>query len=292
LIFSFSEKQKICITLICIVLGVFVPSSILWIIAGVHVLTIGVIHGANDLYIATKTVNTVKKWSFKSFFGIYILFVLLMVFGLYKLPLWALLLFVLVSAFHFGEQQWHLSSYISSLKLNLFYFAYGLFLFALLFYLHTDQTITIISDIAGIQLSNSIFFILIICSGVAALIFLGWNINQLKHQLLVQCIALALFLVLFSTTSLLWSFSVYFVLWHSIPSLSEQAQVLYPHVDRPIATFVRMAFPYWLLAMIGFGLAIYFFSENTSSLVSLFFAFLAAITIPHVAVIFWMHQKK
>lgn len=266
--------------------------SILWVVATINVLTIGIIHGANDLYLLAKTVNSLQKTSFILLFASYVLLVVVMVFGLYKLPIWSLLLFVLISAFHFGEQQWHLSSYISSLKLNLFYFAYGLFLFSLLFYFHLDQTSSIINDLAQIQLSDKLFFWLFVFSGIASLVLMILNVRQLKHQLLFQLIAIMLFLLLFNTTSLLWSFSVYFVIWHSIPSLREQAQILYPDHNKPNVKFIQLAFPYWLLALLGFAVAIYFFSESTFSLVSLFFAFLAAITIPHVLVIFWMHQKK
>ena len=266
--------------------------SILWVVATINVLTIGIIHGANDLYLLAKTVNSLQKTSFILLFTSYVLLVVVMVFGLYKLPIWSLLLFVLISAFHFGEQQWHLSSYISSLKLNLFYFAYGLFLFSLLFYFHLDQTSSTIYEIASIQLPSTVFIFLLTFSGSCTLILLLFNFKQLKDKLLFQFFALILFMILFKTTSLLWSFSVYFVLWHSLPSLHEQAKLLYPSNKKPITKFVRMALPYWLLAMVGFAVAIYFFSESTFSLVSLFFAFLAAITIPHVVIIFWMHQKK
>jgi hypothetical protein len=44
--------------------------------------------------------------------------------------------------------------------------------------------------------------------------------------------------------------------------------------------------------MTGLAVASTFFRENTASLLALFFGFLAAITIPHVGVIFWMHQKN
>ena len=286
------ELQKLGITLVCTVLGLVLSASFLWVLAAVNVLIIGIIHGANDLYIISKYSKTTKKRQFGYLFVSYVFFVFVMVLALYNVPQLALLLFVLVSSFHFGEQQWHKSSLVKSIKLHLFYVAYGAFLFSLLFYTHQNQTISIIQEISGIQVAPSIFLLMLICSCVCVIFFGVLNIKQIKSQLFFQSLTLIAFLVLFTQTSLLWSFSVYFVLWHSIPSLKEQADVLYPNDVSPLNKYFKMAFPYWILSLTGLAVASIFFRENTASLLALFFGFLAAITIPHVGVIFWMHQKN
>lgn len=288
------ESQKIAITLICTVLGVLLPNTFLWIFAAVNVLTIGIIHGANDLFILSKASKTAKKYQFGYLFIIYVFFVLIMVFALYSIPQWAILLFVLVSAYHFGEQQWHTSHTNNSLILYLFYAVYGMFLFALLFYTHIDYTISIINDITNIFLVEHVFSSFLIASTLLVLFFVVLNYKQLKSQLLFQLLALFSIALLFSQTSLLWSFSVYFVLWHSIPSLKEQARELFSNKSKPIQSFLKLALPYWILAMIGFGLALalLFYKDNMDTLIAVFFSFLAAITIPHVFVIFRMYQKK
>jgi len=284
--------QKIAITLICTVLGFVLPLSFLWILAAANVLTVGIIHGSNDLYILSKAVKTSKKLPFGYLFGSYVLFVLVMIFALYRISHWALLLFVLVSAYHFGEQQWHKSYIVNSIKLYLFYAAYGMFLFALLFYTHLDLTIQIIFDIAAITITPQFFILLLIVSFVFSFVLLILNFRKLKNQLLFQLVALLALIFLFSQTSLLWSFSVYFVLWHSFPSLKEQAEELFPKSKKPIQSYIRLALPYWILAMIGFGVALLLYIDNIDSLLSIFFSFLAAITLPHVFVIFKMRQKN
>lgn len=289
---SNNEHKKILITLICMLLGALLPKSILWAFAAINVLTIGIIHGANDLFILSKYIKTPKKRQFSYLFGSYVIFVLAMVFALFHVPQWSLLLFVMVSAFHFGEQQWHKSYYTNATLTNLFYAFYGLFLFALLFCTHLEETIEIIHDISSIFLPVSFFWVLLGISFFATLVLLILNLNKFRHQLLFQFLALLVLSLLFFQTSLLWSFSVYFVLWHSLPSLNEQAQVLYPSAKKPAQVYIRFALPYWILAMAGFGVALFFYKENTDSLISLFFSFLAAITLPHVFVIFRMHQKK
>ena len=286
------ERQKIGITLICTLLGLVLPTSFLWVLAAINVLIIGIIHGANDLYIISKYSKTTKKRQFGYLFVSYVFFVLIMVLALYNVPQFALLLFVLASSFHFGEQQWHKNSIVKSAKLHLFYIVYGIFLFSLLFFTHQDQTLSIVQEISGLQIAPQILLYMLIGSAVATVFFVTLNINQLKSQFLFQFLALIVLVLLFTQTSLLWSFSVYFVLWHSIPSLKEQADVLYPDEAKPIYKYFRLALPYWILSLVGFGVALIFFRENSASLLSLFFGFLAAITIPHVGVIFWMHQKN
>lgn len=286
------ESQKIGITLICTLLGLTMPASFLWGIAAINVLTIGVIHGANDLYILSGFKKSPIKSQFGYLFFSYIFFVFIMVLALFHVPQLALLLFVLVSSFHFGEQQWHKNTFVNLSKLHLFYLAYGAFLFSLLFYTHQDQTLSIIQQISGLQIDPNAILYSLIASFLATIFFGVLNLGQLKPQLLFQLVALFALILLFTQTSLLWSFSVYFVLWHSIPSLKEQANVLYPNDLKPIRKYIKLALPYWFLSLIGFAIALYFFNDNTASMLALFFGFLAAITIPHVGVIFWMHQKN
>jgi len=286
------EGQKIAITLICTLLGLVLPTSFLWVLAAINVLTIGIIHGANDVYILLKNKENTKKRQFNYLFISYVFFVLMMILALYNVPQLALLLFVLVSSFHFGEQQWHKSSFINSTKLHVFYMSYGALLFSLLFFSPQDQTLSIIQEISGLQIAPNMLLFLLMGSIVTTIALAVLNIDQLKSELVFQLMALGAIVLLFFQTSLLWSFSVYFVLWHSIPSLKEQAFVLFPNNPKPIYKYVRLAFPYWILSLIGFAVALLFFSENAASLLSLFFGFLAAITIPHVGVIFWMHQKN
>jgi len=121
---SKSESKTLLITLVCTILGFFVPKTILNVIAVLNVLTIGIIHGANDLYLVTKNLKKTKKITFTLTFFLYVAFILFMVFALYHNPIIALIFFVLISSFHFGEQQWYNKSMISSNSDNIFYFFY------------------------------------------------------------------------------------------------------------------------------------------------------------------------
>ena len=289
---SKSESKTLFITLICTVLGFFVPKAILNVIAVLNVLTIGIIHGANDLYLVTKSIKTSNKISFKLTFFIYTVFILVMVFALYQYPIVGLIFFVLISSFHFGEQQWYNKSAISSTSGNIFYFFYGVLLFSILFISNFNETQSIINEISSFIITKELLYYALIISTIILIFLFLRKINRYKNQLLFQTLSLIFISFLFITNDLFWSFSVYFVLWHSLPSLNEQSHELFPHEKNKIYKYLIFALPYWLLAIFGLTIS-YFYIENTGlSIISTFFAFLASITIPHVFVIFLMHNKK
>jgi len=289
---SKSESKTLLITLVCTILGFFVPKTILNLIAVLNVLTIGIIHGANDLYLVTKSIKTSVKITFTLTFFIYAAFILVMVFALHQNPIVALIFFVLISSFHFGEQQWYNKSAISSTSGNIFYFFYGVLLFSILFISNFNETQSIINEISSFIITKELlYYALIISTTILIFLFLR-KINRYKNQLLFQTLSLIFISFLFITNDLFWSFSVYFVLWHSLPSLNEQSHELFPHEKNKIYKYLIFALPYWLLAIFGLTIS-YFYIENTGlSIISTFFAFLASITIPHVFVIFLMHNKK
>jgi Brp/Blh family beta-carotene 15,15'-monooxygenase len=100
-----------------------------------------------------------------------------------------------------------------------------------------------------------------------------------------------LILIVFSQLSLFYAFSVYFVFFHSIPSILEQTNYLYgnPNINTFKKYFIS-AFPYWVFAILGLFLFYLFFSEKFEFSLEIFFSFLAAITFPHVIVIYKMKK--
>jgi Brp/Blh family beta-carotene 15,15'-monooxygenase len=96
---------------------------------------------------------------------------------------------------------------------------------------------------------------------------------------------------MFWTTNLVVSFSMYFVVWHSWPSLNDQVKTLYQS-SNPLLLYLKDAWVFWLISLIGL-VAFYMFNDTFGlNPLSLFFAFLSAITFPHVLVIFGMNQKS
>ena len=105
-----------------------VPESFELIFGFILIFTFGMIHGSNDLLIMNKIFEKSKYYSKFSILTAYLLIVLLAVLVFYLLPALALSLFILFSAYHFGEQHWE-QSFIkcnNSLK-SVFYFTIKLY---------------------------------------------------------------------------------------------------------------------------------------------------------------------
>ena len=238
------DITKILITLICTGLSAILDETILSFFATINVLTIGIIHGANDLYIISKLNKNPKKRHFIYLFITYVVSVFVMVFALYRFPLWSLMLFVIISSFHFGEQQWHQNTIVKSATLYFFYAVFGLLLCALLFFTHKTETENIIFEITQAQLPTYLFDRLLLFASSIVIIFSFINFKKFKPQLFIQAVGFLSLMLLFSQTSLLWSFSVYFVLWHSIPSLIEQADVLYKYQSNAIRSYIKSCLLY------------------------------------------------
>ena len=93
------------------------------ILGFILIFSFGILHGSNDILLINSITNSKLKYPFLRVLGIYLLTVLSAVILFYILPAVALALFILFSAFHFGEQHWSYRGLpISRTLCNLFYF--------------------------------------------------------------------------------------------------------------------------------------------------------------------------
>ena len=126
------------------------------LLAYIFVLSLGILHGSNDLKLIGNFSGE-KKYTFSTKLSIYI-FVVLFSFCFFLIfPSIGLLLFILFSGYHFGEQ--HLAEKIKSKHWSKYflYLIYGLLVFFLVFHTHSDEVIDIIYDITNINLNASFF---------------------------------------------------------------------------------------------------------------------------------------
>ena len=275
----------------------FLPTTFQIISGFFLIFTFGILHGANDLLLI-KNINPEKSnRSWIMILGYYVVIVLTGVLLFYLIPQMALLLFIIVSSYHFGEQQWqNLNQTFLKWLLVLFQFLYGFVVLLLLFVFHTDQVQHIISKIANLTVPLPYFLGLLQISAGLFISLCGyayWKTEKIRSKLLLECFYLLLFTILFKSSSLIWGFAIYFVIWHSIPSIIDQIKFLngsfsFPH----FITYCKNAGFYWLASVIGITM-IYFICKKEEQLFNaLFFSFLAAITFPHAAVITRMFQGK
>ena len=271
-------------TICCVIINYTVSETYVDIISGFGILTFGIVHGANDLLLINKTTNTTKS-IFTKFF-IYLTLVLLFFIFFYSIPSLALITFVILSSYHFGEHQWTLFEKANNNIIKILYFSYGLLIFSILFYFNFSEVSFIIKDITDQSLDLTFFENLLIYSSLTTLIISILLFKHLKNQLLIQIFLLIFFLVVVYFTDLLMSFAIYFVLWHSLPSILEQSKFLFGSSEKThLKIYLKKASLYWILSISGLTVTYYIFKDSQSQLLSIFFSFLAAITFPHTFVI-------
>lgn len=271
-------------TICCVILNYTVSETYVDILSGFGILTFGIVHGANDLLLINKTTDTTKS-IFTQFF-IYLTLVLLFFIFFYVIPSLALITFIILSSYHFGEQQWTLFEKTNNNIIKILYFSYGLLIFSILFYFNFNEVSFIIKDITDQSFDLTFFKKLLIYSSLTTLIISIMLFKHLKNQLLIQIFLLIFFLITVYFTDLLMSFAIYFVLWHSLPSILEQSKFLFGSSERThLKIYLKKASLYWILSILGLTVTYYIFKDSQSQLLSIFFSFLAAITFPHTFVI-------
>ncbi len=253
------------------------------------ILCIGILHGANDLKIIQKFGKTKAKKTFAYF----VLYIGVVFFGglfFYIYPQTALPLFVLISAFHFGEQHWETRTH-NFLYRSFFFLIYGIFIFSLLFSIQAEPSAQIIEQIVGIVVPTRFWIYTTALSGLMVLFFLILSKSNRKFLVWELIHSGLLFLVFFEGTLIL-AFATYFVFWHSLPSLCSQIQYLYDTNTRDAwMQYIKSGLLYWILALTSLVIAYQFIDFSKTYFLSLFFIFLAAITFPHAFVMEVMFRK-
>ena len=259
-------------------------------IAYIMVISVGILHGANDLLILSTKEQKDKKL-IKNLF-IYISIIILCVVIYLFSSFVAIVLFVVLSAYHFGEE--HLSHKINvNFVFNTVYFlSYGLFIFALLFYQSMSDVDVIMTELTGLTFSKIQIEITLIVSaiflstGSVYLILMKRNESVL---FLREFLYLVLLFLVFNTSSLILGFAIYFILWHSIPSIMHQIEFISGSLNkRNVITYVKKALIYWVISIVGL-LVLYQLLPEIKLLATVVFVILFAVTAPHTWV---MHRMK
>ena len=260
------------------------------------ILSFGILHGSNDIILIHSIAKSRASITFIRVLLTYILTIGIAVIVFYFFPLIALILFIIFSAFHFGQQHWeyHELSLKNSSK-NLIYFSYGMLVLQLLFVFNINDVIIIVENISNVTLEEHLIHysflasvILFLCC--VALIYL--KLKEFKSKLIKEIFLLLVFIVIFKVSTLIWGFTIYFIFWHSIPSLIEQVRFIYGEFDqKTFLSYCKNALPYWIISVIGISV-MYFIFKNETLFLALFFSFIAAVTFPHTLVMNKMFGNK
>jgi len=266
------------------------------IVGFILILSFGILHGANDLALI-KNVNPNNK--VQNFYKVLLYYVIIVLIGatlFYIIPWLALTLFIIISGYHFGEQQWNEQLKIEAKWIKFVYeMSYGLIILFLIFTFHATEVQKIILAITTIDVPNFAFLLIlkILLSLFTLLsIFFYFKIERFKNYFFTELFYLFVFSIIFKVSTLIWGFALYFIFWHSIPSMMDQIKFLFGNVSfNNFKLYFRSAFVYWIVSLLGIAL-LYFIFKDQKIFNALFFSFLASITFPHVVVIVKMFGKK
>lgn len=260
------------------------------------IFTFGILHGANDLLLIDKLIYKKKTNSSLKTLLSYISVVLIGSLLFYIIPWVTLSAFVIVSGYHFGEQQWEsLNKNSFKFLVKIFQLVYGLFILFLLFNFHSDEVQKIVFAITGVNFPS--FFIPLFLK-IFGVIFIVFGLYFLSIQgiairtFITEIFYLVVFTVIFKSSSLIWGFALYFVLWHSLPSIIDQIKFVYGYFSLTnFISYFKSAFIYWIASLLGISI-LYLVFKDEKIFNALFFSFLASITFPHVFVVTKMFNRE
>jgi Brp/Blh family beta-carotene 15,15'-monooxygenase len=287
-------KSRIVVFAISIALSYLLPVIYQDILGFILILSIGVIHGANDLLIIKKYTrkNSLKRQI--SYFFYYLGLVFLGFVFFYLFPSIALLSFVLVSIYHFGEQHWEVSASNSEfVNIKRIYpiILHGLIFFVIVFMNNINIVNDVLLSFNTISLNYTFLRILLI---VLFLIYMSLLLSSksIRGYLVDEFIFFILLFLLTLNSSLIFGFSIYFIFFHSVLSIKDQVKYIYGDDNSQyIKKYLISALPYFILALL-FLIGFYLFIDFESlDILPIMFTFLAAITFPHVIVIEKMYSS-
>ena len=290
------KKIAIFITLLSLWLSNYFSDPSQQILALCLIFSVGILHGSNDLAIIHKMNGSRGLKNGLFLVGAYVLTVFFAAILFYKLPELALALFILFSGYHFGEQHWSDRKLGGVFLKKSVYLFYGLVILFLLFALNSIQTSEIITNLTSQDIPEAWYGYGLVGSSVvfsALLLFLMITRTLTVSDLLFELFLLFVFAIVFNFATLLWAFAIYFIYWHSIPSILEQ--LIYLYGDKSLLSFKRYlksSSIIWLISVTAIFGIFYVVRNNADLFLALFFAFLGAITFAHSFIIMRMFTSE
>ena len=221
--------------------------------ASFFILLIGIPHGAIDhiLFFKKRSFSQLKFYSI--YLGLILLFLLLWIF----FPFWSLLLFLLISAFHFGESQFSDIKAQKLLRYSLFPF-WGIALLSTLMHYNLSEIIeitTFFEDTNDLKIIYNDFLILRFFQITNVCTILLLFLLAVKRHINLDRFFSELFLLLilhitFYLFPFLIAFTMYFVILHSLRVMYQEYQFLKSDSDLfDFIDFIKVLAPYSLLSI-------------------------------------------
>lgn len=268
----------------------------------VLILVLGIPHGATDhrMFYSLADTQQHRAATHKKWFYVYYIGLMLLCGGVwYFFPVASFLLFLLVSAYHFGQLNLHTTEWKDSPLKLLTAAVSGLFVLAVPLLAHADTALPIVEAMLHLRIPAAeiqpYFTPLALLSGFcygAFLLVLGITARAPRKVLLRESVNWVFLFALFYYAPLLLGFSVYFSIWHALPSMRDQVAFFQQRQpDYRLKNYVLEILPYSLLSLSALLFcALFFYEKPLPEQLALLFAGIAMVTLPHVLLMDWLYS--
>ncbi len=262
------------------------------IVFGLIIAFTGIPHGAMDFYLEKQNqVNTSNHFSTLRFYVFYFLNMAAYALSWYFFPSFSLFIFILITAYHFGEIDLHTLPQNKASKI--FSTIHGFFTILFIITCHIKETASIIHFIIGhqyqenriIEIGSNVFI-----ASVGGIIFtwvcLFFFNRSTKKEILIMVSQLSTVLVIIYLLPFYLGFAFYFGLWHSFLSF----YIIKEHLSltNNISGWKEMVLkmlPYSIAALIFIFLVVANIdSFELKKVIGAGFIGISIITLPHLQV--------
>ncbi len=285
------------IAIIFALVGYLFPSMLMrWelLLAVILIALVGIPHGATDHLIFRNLARPFMGKRQMIYFYSYYLFLI----GAYAilwwfLPVLSFALFLVLSAYHFGQSNWNYVQFASKFSAGTYYLLWGGFVIAAPVLLHYDSTLPIIQEIVrqsppAISQSTALWIVSsLFILNLLAIVLSGIRGKTRGRQLFEEVFSLFVLLLVFAFTPVLLGFAIYFVCWHSMSSVMDQIQFFQKRKgEYTLRKYLFDTLPFTLLALMG--MAALFWAQYAflgTMQIGLLFIFISIVTLPHMILI-------
>ena len=284
------------VSLVILLLGLTGLSDIPWLelgLFGLVMVSTGIPHGATDHLIYAKVqAHRSRPFSWKRFLGFYLLTMISYSMSWIFLPGISLSIFLLISAYHFGQSQvlyvrWEAGSW----KKRILGLAWGSLILSSLLLMHLEEVIVLLSSIIQVpELLSSLGPVQLaifptVCGVVILLIWSQalWEKAMTLSEFAKEIASLAILLCTFYVAGLWLGFALYFGVWHALSSMLAEIEVFRKERAYSLKAFVKDALPFSLISFAGIGIlgiAVSILGEEIPMILVLFIA-ISVLTLPH-----------
>ena len=258
--------------------------------SSIFILMIGIPHGAIDHILLFKK----REMSQIKFYAIYLGLIIGFIMMWHLSPLYSLLFFLLISAFHFGESQFADIKFYPFLK-NLFYFFWGLSLLSTLIFYNIDELnkITLYFDdtlaLEKIYNTSKVRLLFYFTNAITVLAIFAMTIfKKIKiERLLSESFLLFLIHITFYLFPFIIGFTLYFVALHSLKVMNDEFMFFKDENPKfSILDFLKMLAPYSILSIFftAILLSLSYLNYIPYSIPFLSIMIISVITLPHAIV--------